>query len=208
MGIPVLSPPCRLRWPCHLYSSTANMPKASKRVQKEYKKLADPNKNCKKKELGKYLEQLDRCEIKKSSKAIVVSFKTAAGPFVGLPVIVEITLPSEYPFKAPDAKFLSPMFHPNVSNEGQVCKDVLSGDWGPAKQIIDTVGAIENLLIAPSTDGGPLNPTAAEFFKTNGEAAIKKKQEAFRTANTAKVATAASAFASATPFPAFVASMS
>ena len=112
-------------------------------------------------------------------------------------------------------------------------QDVLSGDWGPAKQIIDTVAAIENLLIAPSTgiapvtlclsvsifktlltnaqraaDGGPLNPTAADFFKTNDEAAIKKKQEAYRTANAGSIATAASAFKSATPFPAFVASSS
>ena len=59
-----------------------------------------------------------------------------------------------------------------------------------------------------ATDGGPLNPTAAEFFKTNDEAAIKKKQEAYRTANAGSIATAASAFKSATPFPAFVASSS
>ena len=93
------------------------------------------------------------------SAAIVVSFKTTIGPFVGLEVIVEITLPSEYPFKAPDvrfscisipascrslitvwsvmestlaslqAKFLSPMFHPNVSKEGQVCKVTASTNW-------------------------------------------------------------------------------
>ena len=93
------------------------------------------------------------------SAAIVVSFKTTTGPFVGLEVVVEITLPSEYPFKAPDvrfscisipascrslitvwsvmestlaslqAKFLSPMFHPNVSNEGQVCKVTASPNW-------------------------------------------------------------------------------
>ena len=35
-------------------------------------------------------------------------------------------------------------------------QDVLSGDWGPAKQIIDTVAAIENLLIAPSTGIAPV----------------------------------------------------
>merc|ERR1711964_331649 len=121
-----------------------------------------------KKELAKYQNQLKRSSLRKTSdNKIIVSFNPTTGPFVTLEVIVEISLPSEYPFKAPDAKFLTPVFHPNVSTEGQVCKDVLSGDWGPAKQIIDTVAAIENLLIAPSTEGGPLNPAAAEFFKTS-----------------------------------------
>merc|ERR1719326_1173587 len=77
-------------------------------------------------------------------QSIIAKMSPILGPFTGIEVIIKMTLPSEYPFKAPDARFLTPVYHPNVSDEGQVCKDILSGDWGPAKQIIDIVAAIEN----------------------------------------------------------------
>merc|ERR1712187_563255 len=108
------------------------------------------------------------------------------GPFKGLQVIVQIELPSEYPFKAPDAKFLTPVYHPNVSEEGQVCKDILSGDWGPAKQIVDVVSAIENLLIYPSTGGAPVNSEANEFYKAASEEKIAEKQVSFMKAKKAR----------------------
>merc|ERR1711934_427048 len=94
----------------------------------------------------------------------------ALGCFDAIEVIIKMTLPSEYPFKAPDAQFLTPVYHPNVSDDGQVCKDILSGDWGPAKQIVDIVSAIERLLVSPNTGDGPLNTDAAEFYKTNAAA--------------------------------------
>lgn len=155
------------------------MAKIPKRVQKEYKKIINPVENCKKKELARYQTVLQKAEFRRKGAVIYVKLTAAAGSLKGHPVIIEINLPSEYPFKAPDAKFLTPVYHPNVSSEGQVCKDVLSGDWGPAKQIIDIVIAIENLLIAPSTGGGPLNNEANEFFKANTEDAINKKQLAY-----------------------------
>jgi ubiquitin-protein ligase len=157
-------------------------------LQKEFKKISNPVENCKKKELGRYQLILSKAQFRKKPDGhIIVQMKPEVGFFKDLDVIVEIEIPSEYPFKAPDAKFLTPLYHPNVSDKGQVCKDILSGDWGPAKQIVDTVAAILNLLVAPSLDGGPLNSEAAAVFKTEPDK-VQGKQKAFMSAQKERLA--------------------
>lgn len=41
--------------------------------------------------------------------------------------------PQDYPFKPPKVKFLTRIYHPNISPDtGVVCCDVLTQNWSPA----------------------------------------------------------------------------
>ena len=49
---------------------------------------------------------------------------------------------NRYPFEPPQVKFLSRMFHPNVSKDGEISMDVLQSNWTPAftvKSIIENI---------------------------------------------------------------------
>lgn len=42
-------------------------------------------------------------------------------PYCRASFLIEIKLPPEYPFKAPDIIFLDPIYHPSVQSSGEVC---------------------------------------------------------------------------------------
>ena len=91
-------------------------------------------------------------------------------------------LPSEYPFKPPKIKFLTPVYHPKVNpKNGKISLDILRGNWSPAMTIIMTCIAIQSMF---QESGGndisqrdSLNKSAAILWKKDFESAkieIKK----------------------------------
>ena len=80
--------------------------------------------------------------------------------------LFEMEFPSDYPFKPPKFKFITKIFHPNISEiDGLVSVDILQDQWTPAlcipKQIILS---IQSLLDDPNPYDC-LNETAAKIFK-------------------------------------------
>ena len=62
-----------------------------------------------------------------------------------------MSIPSEYPLKPPVLKFITPIYHPNVdSKTGDICKDIYASDWTPVKRIIDLLGTIQGMMMAPN----------------------------------------------------------
>jgi ubiquitin-protein ligase len=57
---------------------------------------------------------------------------------------IEIQLPLRYPFAAPTAKMLSPLWHPNVFANGNIC---LGSQWQPTEGLDLFVTRIVKLLI-------------------------------------------------------------
>jgi ubiquitin-protein ligase len=84
-----------------------------------------------------------------------------------------LEFPSEYPFKPPKLKFVTPIYHPNFDEEGLICLDVINQDkWKPATKVKDILVALANILNAPEPSH-PLRPELAEQF-TNSRPAFDK----------------------------------
>ncbi len=101
-------------------------------------------------------------------------------PFEGGNFTLDITFPSEYPFKPPVIKFLNKMYHPNISTIGAICLDILKDQWSPALSIFKVLLSISSLLMDPNPND-PLSPDVANIYKSNRELYNKTAREWTRT---------------------------
>lgn len=83
---------------------------------------------------------------------------------------------TEYPHKAPQVKFLTPIFHPNVYPDGRICLDILANEWSPIYDLEAVLTSIRSLLCDPNVDS-PANGSAAQLFKNNPEEYEKKNKQ-------------------------------
>lgn len=94
--------------------------------------------------------------------------------------IVNITFPIEYPFKPPKVVFSSKIFHPNVTEKGEICTKTIEDDWSPRKTLLTAVlPYVESLLSAPDL-GNPMNAEAAALMQTDRKAFDKKVSKQIR----------------------------
>lgn len=77
--------------------------------------------------------------------------------------IFELRIPREYPFKPPEVRIKTKIWHPNVFND-RVCVGILGKDWAPANNIVDIVESLRFLLSNPNPDD-PLHSSAAKQMK-------------------------------------------
>jgi ubiquitin-conjugating enzyme (huntingtin interacting protein 2) len=68
---------------------------------------------------------------------------------------VDIVIPSNYPFEPPKMKFVTHLWHPNVSSQtGAICLDILKdnsvgGAWSPALTMRTALMSLQALMCAP-----------------------------------------------------------
>lgn len=91
------------------------------------------------------------------------SFKGPPGtPYEGGTYLVDIRIPTEYPFRPPVMKFETKVWHPNVSSQtGAICLDILSTAWSPVLTIKSALLSLQSLLSTPE----PKDPQDAEVAK-------------------------------------------
>jgi ubiquitin-protein ligase len=77
-----------------------------------------------------------------------------------------VTFPPDYPFKAPQVRFKTPMFHPNINANGGICLDLLIDRWLPSYHVASLLTSIRSFLDDPNPEHG-LNKEALELFRTN-----------------------------------------
>ena len=77
-----------------------------------------------------------------------------------------LTFDESYPTKAPNAKFVSQMFHPNIYADGNLCLDILQNRWSPTYDVAAVLTSIQSLLNDPNPNS-PANGLAASLFRDN-----------------------------------------
>eukprot|EP01095_Lingulamoeba_sp_RSL-Kostka_P007310 TRINITY_DN2312_c2_g1_i4.p1 TRINITY_DN2312_c2_g1~~TRINITY_DN2312_c2_g1_i4.p1 ORF type:complete len:122 (+),score=11.99 TRINITY_DN2312_c2_g1_i4:246-611(+) len=86
---------------------------------------------------------------------------------------LKIIFPYNYPNNPPKVTFVSPIFHPNVYSNGDLCLDILQNNWKPIYTVSTVLTSIRSLLDDPNP-ASPANPIAATLFKENMKQYKKK----------------------------------
>jgi len=84
-------------------------------------------------------------------------------PYHGFKITLNITLLDNYPFSAPQVSFTSNIWHPNVGTSGNICLDILQGNWTPALKLSSVLLSISSLLNDPNP-ASPLNGEAGKQY--------------------------------------------
>ncbi|KAH7816530.1 putative ubiquitin-conjugating enzyme H5b [Monocercomonoides exilis] len=123
---------------------------------------------------SKSLIGIDRTS-KRSSFGLQWRSTTICGPegtpYEGGVFYLDVKFPTDYPFKPPQVKFRTKIYHPNVNPEGGICLDILKTDWAPSMSISKVLLAVQVLLTDPDPNQ-PFAPEIAEVMRTD-----KKKFE-------------------------------
>ncbi|XP_073834193.1 ubiquitin-conjugating enzyme E2 S [Musca autumnalis] len=87
----------------------------------------------------------------------------AGTPYAGGLFRVKLTLGKDFPQAPPKAFFITKIFHPNVSANGEICVNTLKKDWKPDLGIKHILLTIKCLLIVPNPESA-LNEEAGKLL--------------------------------------------
>ncbi|KJZ77115.1 hypothetical protein HIM_03436 [Hirsutella minnesotensis 3608] len=83
-------------------------------------------------------------------------------PYAGGTYEIDIQIPDNYPFKSPVMRFITRIWHPNVSSQtGAICLDTLGSGWSPVQTIKTALLSLRMLLESPN----PKDPQDAEVAR-------------------------------------------
>ncbi|EJC98382.1 uncharacterized protein FOMMEDRAFT_23645 [Fomitiporia mediterranea MF3/22] len=83
-------------------------------------------------------------------------------PYEGGRYDVDIVVPESYPFQPVKMKFITKVYHPNISSaSGAICLDILKDAWSPVLTLKSTLISLQSLLCSPE----PNDPQDAEVAK-------------------------------------------
>lgn len=89
-------------------------------------------------------------------------------PCVTLYHVMEVYLPTRYPAEPPYIRWMTPVFHPNVSKGGSVCIGIDGQDWAPSLNLAWLVEQISDMITYRSYNvEDPWNKDAAAWAREN-----------------------------------------
>jgi ubiquitin-conjugating enzyme (huntingtin interacting protein 2) len=90
---------------------------------------------------------------------------------------IEIKIPEGYPFEPPKMRFITKIWHPNISSvTGAICLDILKDQWSPALTIKTALLSLQALLCAAEPDD-PQDAVVAKMYKEDPDLFAKTAKE-------------------------------
>lgn len=78
---------------------------------------------------------------------------------------LDIKIPNRYPFAPPEVKFVTKLWHPNISSAtGLICLDILKDQWVPSMSIRSVLLSLISLLQNPVPDDPQDGVVAAQLM--------------------------------------------
>lgn len=87
-------------------------------------------------------------------------------PYHGGIFFLDITFPSDYPFKPPKVAFKTRIYHCNVDSAGNISLGILEDGWSPALTISKVLVAIRSIFTNPDSHN-PLVPGISHLYFTD-----------------------------------------
>ncbi|KAL7560649.1 hypothetical protein ACA910_001333 [Epithemia clementina (nom. ined.)] len=88
-------------------------------------------------------------------------------PYEGGIFEIDIIIPKQYPFEPPKMKFMTKIWHPNISSQtGAICLDILKDNWSPALTIKTALLSLQALLCS-AEPGDPQDAEVAKMYTAN-----------------------------------------
>ena len=86
-------------------------------------------------------------------------------PYAGGTFDLDFDFPTQYPFKPPKIRFITPVYHPNVKTDtGEICADLVSEGWGPTLNVRHCAEVLYGCLKNPNSDS-PIEEGVAEQMR-------------------------------------------
>ncbi|CAK9803412.1 Ubiquitin-conjugating enzyme E2-22 kDa [Anthophora plagiata] len=135
---------------------------AAQRIQREFKEVIRS-------------EEVAKCAIKVD--LVDDSFTELKGEIAGPPdtpyeggnFVLEINVPETYPFNPPKVRFITKIWHPNISSvTGAICLDILKDQWAAAMTLRTVLLSLQALLSAAEPDD-PQDAVVARQYKEHPE---------------------------------------
>ncbi|TPX56592.1 hypothetical protein PhCBS80983_g04449 [Powellomyces hirtus] len=105
---------------------------------------------------------------------------------------LDIHIPQTYPFVPPLVKFVTRVYHPNVSSvTGAICLDILKDEWTPVLTLKTVMISLQSLLCDPVPDN-PQDAEVAAHYKrsrTSFETTARQWTEMYACSNTTTTTT-------------------
>ena len=99
--------------------------------------------------------------------------------------ILSIKFPPDNPFKPPHLKFDTKIYHPNVSDSGEICAGMIKDQWTPAMSILKVMNSLVSMMLEPNAEQA-VNMTVAHLFKSDHklfEATARAETKKFASGN-------------------------
>lgn len=133
---------------------------AIKRIQKEFREVSDSE------EVSNGIMSIElRDGVWTKLKAQIIG--PSDTPYEGGKFDMNIEIPNSYPFYPPKIRFVTKIWHPNISSvTGAICLDILGDQWAAALTLRTVLLSLQSLLAAAEPND-PQDGVVAKQFLTN-----------------------------------------